>query len=343
MMQEYFKFIDEAVQGLAILQQLDQVNYRYNPRTCVYQKDKIKLYHYQHQTKKICKIPLLIVFSTVNRPEILDLLPEQSLIGELLRQGMDIYLLDWGYPDQNDKNIYFNKYITEYLHQCVQYIIKNSKQEQISLLGVCQGGIICLCYATLFSYIKNLILISTPINFHTKNNIVSKFIQKIETNDIGKIDSNISGNILTQFFISLRPFELLGKKYLKMMENISDKSWIDKFLLIEKWLHDAPDQPNKAFVDFVNDYYQENKLIHKKISVDGHLIDLSQINLPVLNIMAKEDQLVPMSASKALKKYIHPQYYSTLLLEGGHIGIYVSKKHCQHLTSSITKWLSNKS
>ena len=149
------------------------------------------------------------MFATINRPEILDLFPDKSFINGLLNQGVDVYLLDWG---RFKNNFQFDNYIHEYLANVIKFIIQSRQQEKINLLGICQGGVISLCYAALYQQIKNLILISTPIDFHTKDHVISKLLKHINTDLL--LDKNkIPGKWLTDFFISLRPFELIGKKY----------------------------------------------------------------------------------------------------------------------------------
>src|SRR5690606_38973164 len=125
--------------GFNLLQQMQAIAYEYNERELVYQYDKIKLYHYQPKVKQPDAIPVLVVLATVNRPEILDIFPEQSFVRGLLDNGMDIYFLDWGYPDQQDNDISFSDYVNHYLHHCIRFIQQDTQQEKINLCGICQG------------------------------------------------------------------------------------------------------------------------------------------------------------------------------------------------------------
>lgn len=316
-----------------------EIKYEYNKRQLVYSCDKIKLYHYQPQVKKPFTTPVLVVFATVNRPEILDLFPNKSFIRGLLTQGLDVYLLDWGYPDNDDHQQSFNEYVTTYLHNCIHYITKHKKISKIDLLGVCQGGLLCLLYAALYSNIRKLILISTPIDFQTKDNLIQQYISRLDIDAVIKLFGNIPGAWLTQFFISLRPFELIGKKYLRFADNIANEELTRKFLRIEKWLHDAPDQTASSFQQFIKECYCENKLIKNQLVVNGKRIILNKIKLPILNVIAEEDEIIPPSASRALKKCIGREFYTEKSYHSGHIGIYVSDKVNQCLPKEIAKWI----
>jgi len=334
--------INRIQQGMLLLSQTATIPYRYNSRKLVYESDKIKLYHYKAIKKTAIKTPLLVVFATVNRPEILDLFPEKSFIGGLLQNGIDVYLLDWGYPDQNDSQIAFADYIAIYLKNCVDFITKKHKIRKISLLGICQGGVISLCYAALYKKIKNLILISAPIHFKTKENIVGALLRKVNFDDLIAVTGNVPGKWLTEFFIFMRPFELIGKKYLKFVSHLNDTDMTANFLTVEKWLHDAPDQPAKAFSEFVRKFYKENKLIAGKIEINGEKVNLKNLTMPILNVMAEQDEIVPMSASRALKKFAGTKDYTEILFPSGHIGIYVSTKVGKSMTDAIANWLKKK-
>lgn len=330
---------DMMAEGLASLQKLSMQSYHYNARKKVYQRDKLILYHYEPLVKKPHSTPLLVVFATVNRPEILDLFPDTSFIHGLLAGGMDVYLLDWGYPDKEDSDTSLSDYVNDYLHQTIKFIIDSTRQEKINLLGICQGGLMCLCYSALYQHIKKLVLISTPVDFSTADNTVAQLLNKVDVDELIAISGNVPGPWLTQFFISLRPFELVGKKYLNFIDQIENEVRKERFLQVEKWLHDAPDQAGKAFKELAEQLYRDNKLIQGKLFLEGRKVDLARITIPVLNVMASEDEIVPVSASRSLNRYIKSPDYAHRLYPSGHIGIYVSDKVGKRMPKSIASWL----
>lgn len=334
-------FFENIAKACLNVTRVSEIQYQYNTRELVYQHDKIKLYHYHPKIKKTHACPVLVVFATVNRPEILDLFPDHSFIRGLLDNGLDVYLLDWGYPDKDDLDISISQYVEQYLQGCVKFILESSHHEKINLLGICQGGILCLCYSILFKNIKNLILISTPIDFHTDDNIIGKMFQKFDVDGFTQLTGNIPGLWLTNFFISLRPFELVGKKYLRFVDHIDDDQSTSDFLRVEKWLYDAPDQTAKSFTELIKDFYQKNKLIQGEIYLDNQQIDLKELKIPILNIMAEQDEIVPVSATRVLKKYIGSEKYTEVFFPSGHIGIYVSEKVGKAMPTAIARWIKS--
>lgn len=328
------------VNGLAKLHDVHSRPYHYNPRQLINATGKIKLYHYQPFCPAEKKSAILIVYAAINRPEILDLFPEQSFIGGLLKNNHNMYLLDWGYPDAEDCDLTLEDYIDAIQAQ-VEFILSQTGMLKINLLGICQGGLFGLIYAALHKNIENLILISTPINFHTKNDIVSKLLRQINSEKFNEFPGNFSGKLLANFFLTLRPFDLLGKKYLHFFYNIKDEKATERFLQIEKWLHDTPDLAKSLFTEIVKSCYQENKLVKDELLIKDKIISLKNINIPILNIVAKDDHIVPKSASIVLKKLVDNKYYSEKIISGGHIGIYINKKNPLKLPNLISTWLDN--
>ena len=73
--------------------------------------------------------------------------------------------------------------------------------------------------------------------------------------------------------------------------------------------------------------------------IDERIVDLKKIKCPVLNVYGLTDHLVPASASRALADQVSSPDYRELTFDGGHIGIYVSRRAQAEIPASITAWL----
>src|SRR5258708_35078533 len=80
------------------------------PKEVVWALNKAKLYHYIPVVpeEQRHKLPLLLVFAIMNRPHVLDLRPGHSFVEYMLKRGYDLYLLDWGVPGPEDRNLKFD-------------------------------------------------------------------------------------------------------------------------------------------------------------------------------------------------------------------------------------------
>ncbi len=82
----------------------------------------MRLYRYRSLSPIPGTVPLLIVYALVNRPYMMDLEPDRSLIRGLLSRGLDVYLIDWGYPDGADRFTTLEDYLESQLAGCVDEI-----------------------------------------------------------------------------------------------------------------------------------------------------------------------------------------------------------------------------
>jgi polyhydroxyalkanoate synthase len=127
-----------------------------------------------------------------------------------------------------------------------------------------------------------------------------------------------------------------------MLDILDDKVELENFLRMEKWIFDSPDQAGEAFREFIRDFYQGNKLVKGGLEIGGKAVSLKNITIPVLNIFAEQDHLVPPSASRPLGEHIGTKDYTQLAFKGGHIGIYVSGRAQREVPPAIHEWLTKR-
>ena len=127
---------------------------------------KMRLFHYVPlvpASKKV-KVPLLITYALVNRQYMLDLQPDRSVIKSFLEAGLDVYIIDWGYPTAEDMYLTLDDHINWYMDECVDFIRKETKKDKINILGICQGGTFSTIYTALHQEkLKNLVTLVVPL------------------------------------------------------------------------------------------------------------------------------------------------------------------------------------
>jgi len=135
------------------------------PKGTVWSRGPAKLYRYEPEAEKRYPIPILLVYAHILKPYIPDLVPGNSCVEHLLAEGYDVYLLDWGIPSLEDKNLSFENYVLDYLPEAVERVLGSSSAEEYTLLGHCMGGTISAMYASLFpEKLRNLVLLAAPID-----------------------------------------------------------------------------------------------------------------------------------------------------------------------------------
>jgi polyhydroxyalkanoate synthase len=279
-----------------------------------------------------------------------DLQEDRSLIRNLLKEGMDIYLIDWGDPTRMDRWLTLDDYVNTYLDNCVDFIREQHGLDKINLLGICQGGTMAACYTALHpEKIKNLVLTVTPIDFHADKEeenedwgLLNVWARHLDIDPMIDALGVIPAELLNFSFMLVRPMSLNVKKYTDMIDIMDDKNKMMNFLRMEKWLNEGPDSAGEAYRQFVKDFFQKNQLIKGEVMLGDQKVDLANITVPVLNCFANQDHLVPPKSTRALAKYVGTKDYTELEVPAGHIGFYVSGKSQKMLAPGIAKWLKER-
>jgi polyhydroxyalkanoate synthase len=346
--QEYVELTQKIVKGIENLSKLreEDIEIGVTPREVVYQEDKLILYRFKPVVEQPLQVPLLMVYALVNRPFMVDLQEDRSLVANLLKLGLDVYLIDWGYPSRADRWLSLDDYINGYINNCVDVVRQRHGLEKINLLGICQGGTFSLCYGSLYpEKIQNLIVMVAPVDFHQPNcllNMRGGCTLGAEALDVDlMVDTlgNIPGDFLNLEFLMLKPQQLGIQKYLDFPEIMDSEDKLLNFLRMEKWIFDSPDQAGEAYRQFLKDFYQGNKLIKGEVVIGDKPVNLNNLRMPILNLYADKDHLVPPDSSLALEKYVGTQDYTARAFPVGHIGMYVSGKVQRDLPPAIADWL----
>ena len=346
-MTEINKKITKGLEYLGTLTDED-VQVGSTPKETVYTEDKLRMYRYTPVVENPHKVPMLIVYALVNRYLVADLQPDRSMIRNFLDQGIDVHLIEWGDPMPADKYTTIDDYINGYLDNCVDFLREKYGLDKINLFGICQGGTIATTYTALHpEKVETLTLTVTPIDFHAgegelkpHEGLLFNWGKGMDIDKMVDAYGNVPAEVLNVSFLMVSPFALNFGKYNDVIDILDDPKKMMNFLRMEKWLFDGPDSAGEAYRQFIKDFLQGNKLIKGELEIGGEKVDLKNINMPVLNVYAEYDHLVPPPCTVALGKYVGSKDYTEMeITKTGHIGIYVGGKAQSELAPGVAKWI----
>jgi len=315
------------------------------PYEVVYQEDRVKLKYYKpvKRPDNSVKTPLLVVYALINRETMLDLQPGRSVTQSFLDQGIDLYMIDWGYPAEKDKYLTIDDHVNMYMDDVVDFIRSKHDIPKVNLMGICMGGTLSVIYSALHpDKVKNLVTTVTPTNFDTDEGLLHIWMKHVNADRLVNTFGNMPGDMMNFGFLLLNPARLMLDKYIGFIENVDDKTFVENFIRMEKWIFDSPDVPGATFRQFVNDCYHDNLLIQNKMKVGDERVNLEEIKMPLLNIYGKYDHLVPPGACELLTSRVGSQDTEDVCLDTGHIGIYVSSKTQKQFVPKIVTWLKER-
>ena len=310
----------------------------------VYKEDKMRLLHFKPLTAKQVKTPLLIVYAIINRYHIFDIDPKKSWVKNLLEQGFDLYMIDWGTPTSLDKFLGFDDYVNRYLDNCVEFICNESDVKKISMQGYCTGGTLATVYSALHpEKIKNLVVTAPVIDGWKDTTVVSNLTKSFDVDKFVDVIGNMPPEFMYYCFSILKPFEQGVEKYLKFMNNINNEKFIESFLKIEKWLDETPPIPGQLFKEWIKGIYQDNLLIQNKMFVGNRQVSLEKIDMPIFTQVAVGDHLVSPECSMPLHYAVSSTDKTLQLYPTGHVGMIASSFSQKKVLPELGQWLKERS
>jgi polyhydroxyalkanoate synthase len=336
------KIQERSIKAAELLMNPPDVAVGTTPYEVVYQEGKMKLLHYHTTVKKTHDVPLLVIYALINKPYILDLQPDRSVIRALLSEGFDVYLIDWGTPTEADKYINLDDYINWYINDAVDFIRGKHDIDSISILGYCMGGTLSVMFTGIHpEKVRNFILMAAPLDFEADQGLLKLWSQK-EYFDADKLVDTVglvTGDFLNFGYALLDPVNNLYSKYLKFIDKVDDEKFVEMFFRMEKWINDGIPLAGEAFREFIKKLYQENQLINNKLRLNGNLVDLKRIDMPLLSLVAKYDHLVPKESSMSFNDLVSSRDKDMIVFPTGHIGLSVSSATRTKLWPDVANWL----
>jgi polyhydroxyalkanoate synthase len=244
------------------------------PKELVWTLNKAKLYHYTPvlPKEKLHPVPLLMVFALMNRPYILDLRPGHSFVEYMLNKGYDLYLLDWGAPGPEDKNLKFDDYTLDYMPRAIRKLKAISGVEEFSLLGWCIGAILTTIYAALRGDegLRNLILLTAPLDYSNKQSLTFARWTDERYFDVDKVLAafgNIPGEMIDYGAKALKPVENYIRNYVKLWDNIDDPRIVESWHAMNTWVTDNVPLTGGVFRQLIVDLYRNDKLMRGELVI----------------------------------------------------------------------------
>ena len=318
------------------------------PSEIVYEEDTLRLLHYRRDTPAVYSEPVLFCYALVNRPYIVDLQPDRSVIKQLLARGFDVYLIDWGVPSAADRSLSLHEYVDGLMKNCANVVMKRHNSAAFHLIGYCMGGTMSVIFAARNpDIVKTLTIMAAPIDFSTgQDESLVAFWSNPDYFDVDAlVDAfgNVPATFLQASFQMMKPVQNYYSKYITFFDKMDDDKFVENYFAMEKWTSDNIPVSGETFREYVKKLYQRNELIKGEFKLGNELVDLAKITCPLQILMASADHLVPPSQSEPLASKVGSKDIKCRTLDAGHIGLSVSSKAHKVFWPEVTQWLADRS
>jgi polyhydroxyalkanoate synthase subunit PhaC len=320
------------------------------PKEQIWALNKSKLYRYVPVVPEADRkpVPLLLVFALMNRPYILDLRPGHSFVEFMVKEGYDVYLLDWGCPGPDDKDMDFGDYALDYLPRAIRKMKAVSGSEEFSMLGWCIGAILTTVYAAVYPNdgLKNLLLLTAPLDFSQKDSIT--FANWVDERyfDVEKVlgrFGNMPAGMIEYGAKALKPVENYLGSWMRLWDILDNPKAVEAWHAMNTWVTDNIPMPGGAFRQLIVDLYRNNRLMEGSWVLKGKPVDVSQIRANLLTVIAGDDHITPPCQSGSIHDRVGSTDKESYHIPGGHIGIMAGSQAAKRTWPHIDAWLAARS
>jgi polyhydroxyalkanoate synthase subunit PhaC len=330
-----------ARNGIRMVAGMTQPGVGQTPKEVVWRAGRSELWRYRSDHIGVSP-PLLIVYSLFNRSCILDLLPGNSVVERLLDAGFDVYLLDWGVPDERDADNRFEDYVDDYLPLAVERVRRVSRTEQVNLLGYCFGGVLSLLYAAhhLDAPLCSLTALTTPADFQQLGPL-GDIAGGLDLDTVLDGDGNLPANIILQGFRSIQPTAEITQ-YVDLWERLWSDEYVATYQAITGWATGHIALPG-GVARQMQQMVRENTMITDRLVVGGDQVHLSDIAVPFLHILANRDDIIPEASAAPLIGLVGSPDKRELRLDAGHVGLLVGRTAARTTLPTLIDFLKQRS
>src|SRR3954453_12340437 len=333
-----------ARNGIRLVAGVDRPGLGCTPKDVVWQRGRSKLWHYRNDDVRYSP-PLLVVFSLVSRSYILDLAPGNSFVEQLLGAGFDVYLLDWGEPDERDAANTLEDYVDDYIPAGVQRVLEVSGHDEVNLFGYCFGGDLTLLHAAHHpdAPLRSLTVLATPVDFRHMGPLADLFrVGGLEVDEVLDEDGNVPASVVVQGFRSLTPTAEVTR-YVTLWERLWNDQYVAAYQAMTGWSDDHVPFPGAAARETVRMLVRDNGMVTDRLTDGGDPVSLYDIPVPFLAVRANRDHIVPPDATSPLIDLIGSADKHELCLDAGHMGLVVGRTAARTTVPTILDFLRRRS
>jgi polyhydroxyalkanoate synthase len=315
------------------------------PREVIWTHRKTTLYRY-HSTQRAHPVPILLVFALINRPEIFDLKPGGSFVEYLLEEGFDVFLVDWGVPDEEDADMGIEDYVCDELHWAVRETLRACGSDELTLVGWCIGATLCAMYCGLDggNAVRNLVLLTMPVDGRGSTYASWVGNRNFDTERIAEQWRVLPGAAIDFANKMLKPVTNFWTTYRRLGQGVLDgTARPDAYQPMAKWVSDNPPFPGRAWSEWISWIYQDDALVAGRVRLHGRRVELGRIEQNLLIVTAGADHIAPRAGTVPIFDLVSSEDVTHLDRPGGHIGLMAGSAARKQIWPELSAWLAERS
>lgn len=315
------------------------------PSDTVWQEGKAHVRRYRREQPASLGPPVLLFLGLVSRSYVFDLWKGNSYVQRLMDAGFEVFVLDWGVPDEEDAVNTLETYVSGYLPRALRAVLRETGADEVNMIGYCMGGDLALLglAADPGLPVRNLVTMATPIDYSHLSSIADPLRDgRIKPEALFDETGNVPAGTMGTFFTLRKPTADLVQ-YANLWQNLWDDEYMEGWQAMGRWTREQIPFPGAVFAELVEQWLRDNAFLHDRLRVGGRRVSLSNIRIPTLAAIAERDEIVPEAAAAPITDRLTGTHVDVLSLDAGHASLTTGRKAAKVTVPRILEWLTEHS
>lgn len=292
------------------------------PGQVVFRNEVMELIQYAPATEQVQAEPVLFVPAWIMKHYILDLSPENSLIGWLVGQGHTVFCLSWRNPEARQADWSLDDYRVKGVMQALSVITTILPGRKIHANGYCLGGTLLTIAAAAMARdgdarLASLTLMAAQIDFAETGELLlfldEPAIALLQA--VMAAQGYLDRPQMARAFTAIRAGDLIWSRALRRYF-LGEADQPDDLTV---WLNDTMRLPARIHGTYLHDIFLENRITAGRLSIAGQPITLNDIAVPVFLLATEEDHIAPWPSVLQTAAFLRSDL-TFVLTQGGHTG-----------------------
>ncbi|WP_373077265.1 alpha/beta fold hydrolase [Zhongshania sp.] len=301
-------------------------------------------------------VPLVLVPPLGVTTETFDLMPQRSLVRYMVARGFKVYLIDWGRPNKAHSHFGLSDYADDMFATALAKIRKHSGSEDLSLMGWCMGGLLCLLQQGLAQdpRIRNIVTVASPIDLRGGGiiagvaqtlNAPAQLVRKYSDFRMSLLKPSLTHSPGWLTTVTFKLTDPIGSvtTYWDLLTRMSDRAFVESHSTTSDYLNNMLLYPGGVVREMAISIGVDNKLAAGKIEIGEKLAELDKIKSSLLAYAGETDVLVPPKIAEKIVDIVASKEKEFRVAPGGHMGVILGANAQSAVWAQSADWLSLRS
>ncbi len=290
--------------------------------------------------------PMLLIPPMMLAADIYDVSPSTSAVALLQARGIDPWVIDFGAPEHEPGGL--ERTLADHVQAISGAVdrVRELSGREVHLGGYSQGGMFAYQVAAYREGrgISSLITFGSSVD--TRQGMPFGLPEQFASNVGGMLADRLFSARPFPAWASRSIFQLLdpvksARNRVEFLMQLHDREALleregqRRFLEADGWVA----WPGPALGDFVHQFISHNRLLEGGFVVDGRLLTLADLELPILAVVGTVDAIAPAAGVEAIREAASRARVYELSLGSGHFGLVVGAAARDRTWPAVADWV----